>query len=85
MAYLPSVAGGAGADLLAQCKSDRQFYSRWHNQNGIQISAIKRVHKDFEVQSWLQYERWKAPVYKTGLQSNTGIAVQITWFPDFKK
>jgi len=66
-------------------KATKDFIPGGTTQNSFQVSGIKRFHKDFEVQSWLQYERWKAPVYKPGLQSNTSIAVQITWFPDIKK
>jgi hypothetical protein len=66
-------------------KATKDFIPGGTTQNSFQISGVKKIHKDFEVQSWLQYERWKAPVYKPGLQSNTSIAVQITWFPDIKK
>ncbi|RSL18756.1 capsule assembly protein Wzi [Edaphobacter aggregans] len=66
-------------------KAAKDFIPGGTTQNSFLISGVKKIHKDFEVQSWLQYERWKAPVYKPGLQSNTSIAVQITWFPDIKK
>jgi hypothetical protein len=66
-------------------KATKDFIPGGTTQNSFQVSAIKRFHQDFQLQGWLQYERWKAPVYKPGLQSNTSIAVQVTWSPDFKK
>jgi hypothetical protein len=54
-------------------------------QNDYQFNVVKRIHKDIEVNGWLQYERWVAPVYKTGVQNDTTIAVQITWFPHEQK
>ena len=36
---------------------------------------------DVELNAWVQYERWKAPVYKTGGQNDVTTNVQITWYP----
>jgi hypothetical protein len=66
-------------------KAAKDFIPDGTTQNDFMISAIKRVRTDFEVRGWLQYERWKAPVYKPGLQTDTSIAVQVTWFPEYKK
>jgi hypothetical protein len=66
-------------------KAAKDFIPGGTTQNSFQVSAIKRIHKDFEMRAWLQYEQWKAPVYKTGGQSDTSLAVQFTWFPDRKK
>lgn len=66
-------------------KAAKDFIPDGTTQNSFQISTIKRIHKDFEVRGWLQYEQWKAPVYKTGAQSDTSLAVEFTWFPDRKK
>lgn len=66
-------------------KAAKDFIPGGTTQNIFQISAIKRIHKDFELRSWLQYEQWKAPIYKTGAQSDTSIAAQFTWFPEDKK
>ena len=54
-------------------------------QNDYQFNVVKRIHKDIEVNGWLQYERWVAPIYKTGVQNDTTIAAQITWFPHEQK
>jgi hypothetical protein len=66
-------------------KAAKDFIPGGTTQNSFQISTIKRIQKDFEVRAWLQYEQWKAPVYKTGAQNDTSIAVEFTWFPDRKK
>jgi hypothetical protein len=41
--------------------------------------------KDYELRGWLQFERWKAPLYQPGLQSDTVASFQFTWFPPQQK
>jgi hypothetical protein len=50
-------------------------------QNDFAFMIRKRVKKDFEIQAWIQHERWKAPLYQAGLQSNTAASFQVSWFP----
>jgi len=50
-------------------------------QNSFKVNVLKRVGNDLEINGWVQYERWKAPIYLPGQQSNTAVAVQLTWFP----
>lgn len=50
-------------------------------QNQFRVSVVKRIHKDYELNSWYQYEAWKAPIYLAGRQTDSTVAVQITWFP----
>ena len=38
---------------------------------------------DYELRASVQYERWKAPIYETGLHSDA--LIQITWFPPSRK
>lgn len=66
-------------------KAAKDFIPGGTTQNSFQVSAIKRIQRDFEVRGWLQYEQWKAPVYKPGSQSDTSVAVQVTWFPEIRK
>jgi hypothetical protein len=54
-------------------------------QNQYKISFVKRFGPNVELNSWLQYEGWKAPVYKTGHQSNTTASVQLTWYPKLQR
>jgi hypothetical protein len=54
-------------------------------QNDFTFLVSKRLRKEIEIRGWIQYERWKAPIYKSGAQSDTSAAVQITWFPHESK
>jgi hypothetical protein len=62
-------------------KTAKDFVPDGTTQNQFKVSVVKRVGHDLELNSWFQYEGWKAPVYKTGLQKDTTVAVQLTWFP----
>lgn len=50
-------------------------------QNQFKVSVVKRFHKEIELNAWVQYEAWKAPIYLPGEHKNTATAVQVTWFP----
>jgi hypothetical protein len=50
-------------------------------QNQFKVSVVKRIGRDYELNAYAQYEGWKAPIYQSGLQKDTTIAGQITWFP----
>jgi hypothetical protein len=54
-------------------------------QNDVKISVLKRLlHDQLEVNAWFQYEKWNAPAYKPGQQSDTATAFQVTYFPGLK-
>ncbi len=51
-------------------------------QNQFKVDVMKRfAHDTVELHAWVQYERWKAPSYLTGLQNDTATAFQLTFFP----
>ncbi len=54
-------------------------------QNDYQFNVVKRFHKDIELNAWVQYERWVAPIYKPGVQNDTTAQFQITWYPREQK
>jgi Capsule assembly protein Wzi len=62
-------------------KAAKDFIPGGTTQNVFQVSATKRIHNNFEVQGTVQYEGWKAPVYKPGKQSDVNVGAQITWYP----
>ena len=62
-------------------KVDQKFIPLGTTQNDYQFAVMKRFMKDFEVRGWVQAERWVAPFYKPGVQHDTTIQAQITWFP----
>ena len=62
-------------------KAAKDFIPGGTTQNLFQFSVVKRIHKDFEVSGWVQYERWLAPIYKPGNQNDFTTSAQITWYP----
>jgi hypothetical protein len=62
-------------------KAAKDFVPGGTTQNDFEISIVKRVYDHFEVRGAIQYEGWKAPVYKAGKQSDTNAMAQITWYP----
>lgn len=66
-------------------KAATAFIPGGTTQNDYSLAVRKRLAKDIEVRGWVQYEVWKAPLYKTGAQSNTSATVQFTWFPQESK
>jgi hypothetical protein len=62
-------------------KASRAFFTGGSTQNDYEVSVTKRFLKDIEVRAWVQYEGWKAPIYKPGYQSDTTATGQITWYP----
>ena len=62
-------------------KAAKDFIPGGTTQNSFQISTIKRIHRNFELRGWIQYEGWKAPVYKPNKQNDVSGSAQITWYP----
>jgi len=50
-------------------------------QNQFRAETLFNLHHSLQVNAWIQYEGWKAPVYQSGLQQNTSAALQVTWRP----
>jgi hypothetical protein len=54
-------------------------------QNEYKASVVKRFdHDNIELNAWFQYEGWKAPIYKTGIQRDVVTTFQVTFFPQLK-
>ena len=62
-------------------KTPFNFITGGTTQNQFKASVVKRFGRDVELNAWVQYEGWKAPIYKPGLQKDTAVAVQLTWYP----
>ena len=69
-------------------KTPKDFIPGGVSQNDFKVSVLKRLGHDVELNAWLQYEAWKAPVplngvnlNRTGAQRDTVVAAQFTWFP----
>jgi hypothetical protein len=61
-------------------KAAKDFIPGGTTQNMFQASVVKRFREDIELRGWLQYEEWKAPIYKIGSNSDVGVAGQLTWY-----
>ncbi len=66
-------------------KASSAFIPGGTTQDDFAWQVVKWVRRDFELRGWVQYERWKAPIYEPGLQSDTTTAFQVTWFAPVKK
>jgi Capsule assembly protein Wzi len=62
-------------------KAAKDFIAGGTTQNQFKAGVVKRLGKDVEFDAWVQYERWKAPVYRPGVNTDTAAAGQITWYP----
>jgi hypothetical protein len=65
-------------------KTPNGFITGGTSQGQFKAELVKRFHKDIELDGWVQYERWKAPIYLNDANNatkDTSIAVQLTWFP----
>jgi hypothetical protein len=66
-------------------KTPKDFIPGGTTQGQFKAEVVKRFHKDIEVDAWVQYERWKAPIYipkpGNGANNDTVAAVQVTWYP----
>lgn len=62
-------------------KTPGAFVALGTTQNQFKVELVKRFGPQVELKSWVQYEGWKAPIYKSGHQQNTAASVQLTWYP----
>jgi len=66
-------------------KTPNDFIAGGVTQNSFSVGGVKRIAREIELQAWMQYEQWKAPIYLAGQQHDTALAVQLTWFPKLKQ
>ncbi|HET7348212.1 MAG TPA: capsule assembly Wzi family protein, partial [Acidobacteriaceae bacterium] len=67
--------------MYRNAKAAKVFFAGGSTQNDFQGEVRKRIGKNLEARGWVQYERWKAPIYQPGPQSDTTVAAQFTWYP----
>jgi hypothetical protein len=65
-------------------KTPKDFIPMGTTQNQFKVDVVKRLGHNLTVDGWLQYERWKAPIYMTGPQNDTVVAAQFTWYPKLR-
>ncbi len=54
-------------------------------QNQFKGSVVKRLGPDVELNAAVQYEAWKAPIYRAGQNSDVSVWGGFTWFPHKEK
>jgi len=62
-------------------KTPKDFIPGGTTQQQFKVDVVKNLRKDIQLDAWLQYEGWKAPIYKAGQQNNVVVAAQIKFFP----
>jgi len=62
-------------------KAAKDFIAGGTTQNEYKGEIVKLLGDDLEVKFSVQYEHWKAPLYRPGANSDVGVAGQLTWYP----
>jgi hypothetical protein len=65
-------------------KTPKDFIAQGTTQNQFKVDVMKHLGHNITMDAWLQYERWKAPIYMTGPQNDTTVAAQFTWYPKLR-
>jgi hypothetical protein len=68
-------------------KAAKDFIPDGTTQNDFRADGVKRLgaDRDLEVHAWVQYEAWKAPIYRPGAQSDTTVAGELIWYPHLSR
>ena len=76
---------------LRNQKAAKDFIPGGTTLNDISFQAVKRIGKEIELNGSFSYERWKAPIYPTGVptypaapHSVTTTNIQLTWSPRWR-
>ncbi|HUA99103.1 MAG TPA: capsule assembly Wzi family protein [Terracidiphilus sp.] len=67
--------------VYRNAKAAKVFIPGGTTQNDFEVYACKKITRSVEVRGSVQYESWKAPIYKSGAQSDAVVNAQITWIP----
>ena len=62
-------------------KTPKDFIPEGTTQNQFTVDVVKNFHHDIQLNARMQYERWKAPIYRVGQQNDVVVAGQIKFFP----
>jgi hypothetical protein len=62
-------------------ETPQDFIQYGNRQNSFKVSVEKRLMRDIELSGWVQYERWRAPIYLPGQQNDTTASLQLTYWP----
>ncbi len=73
------------ANVLGDAVSAPFTHGGGTTQNQFGGSLVKRLGPDVQLDASVQYESWKAPVYKPGQNTDVSIWGGITWYPHKQK
>jgi hypothetical protein len=62
-------------------KTPKDFIPGGTTQQQVKIDVIKNLRPNIQLDAWVQYEHWVAPIYMTSPQNNVAVAAQIKFFP----
>ncbi len=62
-------------------KAAKDFLAGGTTQNQYKLDLVKRIQPDVELHAYVQYEGWKAPLYKPGLNTDVSVWGGLTWYP----
>src|SRR6202000_1572248 len=65
-------------------KTPKDFIPDGTTQHQFTVNVVKNLRRDIQLNAWLQYERWKAPNFRVGQQSDVVVAGQIKFFPTLR-
>jgi hypothetical protein len=65
-------------------QTPKDFIPGGTTQSQFRIDVVKRIRPQIELNAWFQHERWVAPIYLPGVQTNNTTTFQLTWFPKLK-
>jgi hypothetical protein len=62
-------------------KTPKDFIPNGTTQNQFMVSVVKNLRKNIQLNAWMQYEHWKAPIYQPGPHNDVVIAAQVKFYP----
>ncbi len=66
-------------------KAANNFIAGGTTQQEFKADVIKHVGENLEVRGWVQYEEWKAPIYRPGSNTDVSVSGQLTWYPHISR
>jgi hypothetical protein len=79
------LSGNEWIDLQWMHKqTPKDFIPGGTTQSQFRIDVVKRIRPQIELNAWFQHERWVAPIYLPGVQTNNTTTFQLTFFPKLK-
>jgi hypothetical protein len=82
--FIPGACNGIPGTCPAVPITPNTYGPGGTTQNQFRVDVMKRIGPAVEVYGWFQHERWVAPIYMTGVQSDNTVTVQVTFYPKLR-